>query len=94
MSLSKSVTFIVQIYLDMEFDQLPSSEDWIKTRLEFFQAYTLRSLQQQSFKDFRIFLLCGKKFKEITSTWSLPQIVERCYDRSREKYREIDIFCL
>ena len=90
MSFTKSVTFIIQIYFDMEFDQLPDSEDWIRSRLEFFQAYTLRSLQQQSFQDFRIFLLCGKKFKEITSTWSLPAVVERCYDRSREKYRDID----
>lgn len=90
MSYSKTVTFIVQIYLDMDFDQLPEAEDWIKMRLEFFQAYTLRSLQQQSFRDFRIFLLCGKRFKEITTAWSLPANVERCYDRSREKYREID----
>lgn len=90
MSYKKTITFIVQIYMDMEFDQLPSSEDWIKMRLEFFQAYTLRSLQRQSFQDFRIFLLCGKRFKEITSAWSLPANVERCYDRSRQKYKEID----
>lgn len=90
MSYSKTVTFIVQIYMDMEFDQLPESEDWIRMRLQFFQNYTLRSLQLQSFKDFRIFLLCGKRFKEITGAWSLPSIVERCYDRSRQKYKEID----
>ena len=90
MSFSKTVTFIVQIYLDLEFDQLPESEDWIKMRLQFFQDFTLRSLQQQSFNDFRIFLLCGKRFKEITSAWSLPKVVELCYDRGRQKYKEID----
>jgi len=90
MSLNKTVEFIVQIYLDMDFPQLPQSEDWVKERLEFFQRYTLRSLQNQTFPDFRIFLLCGKTFKHITSKWSLPSKVEVVYDNGRQKYQEID----
>lgn len=90
MSLNKSVEFIVQIYLDMDFPQLPQSEDWVKERLEFFQKYTLRSLQNQTFPDFRIFLLCGKTFKHITSKWALPRKVEIVYDNGRQKYQEID----
>jgi hypothetical protein len=90
LSLNKTVEFIVQIYLDMDFPQLPQSEDWVKERLEFFQKFTLRSLQNQTFPDFRIFLLCGKTFKHITSKWSLPRKVEIVYDNGREKYKGID----
>lgn len=90
LSVNKTVEFIVQIYLDMDFPQLPQSEDWVKERLEFFQKFTLRSLQNQTFPDFRIFLLCGKTFKHITSKWALPNKVEVVYDNGRQKYQEID----
>jgi len=90
MSLSKSVTFVVQLYLDIDWDQLPETEDWVKERLDFFQKYALRSLQVQTFQDFRILLLCGKRFKHITSKWALPTRVERAYDMGREFLKSID----
>lgn len=90
MSLSKNVTFVVQLYLDLDWDQLPETEDWVKERLDFFQRYALRSLQIQTFQDFRILLLCGKRFKHITSKWALPSRVERAYDMGREFLKSVD----
>ena len=68
----KSVTFVVEVFFS--FDRPPGevqlTGDWVKERFEIFQKYTLVSLLKQSFKDFRIFVLCGKRHEAITK--SLP----------------------
>lgn len=86
----KTTTHIVQIFFDLDYPYLPEDDQWIIGRKEFFEKYTLRSLLNQTFKDFRIFLLCGRRFKGITSNWPWHERVEICYDQGREKYKEIE----
>ncbi len=66
------VTFIVEVFFS--FTRPPGeaqiNPDWIKERFKIFHEYTLPSLLNQSFQDFRIFVLCGEKHKSVTE--SLP----------------------
>ncbi len=67
-----SVTFVVEVFFS--FDRPPGevqlTADWTKERFKIFEKYTLPSLLNQSFQDFRIFVLCGEKHKAVTE--SLP----------------------
>lgn len=67
-----NATFVVEVFFS--FDRPPGevqlNPGWIKERFKIFQKYTLASLLNQSFQDFRIFVLCGKKHEAITK--SLP----------------------
>lgn len=81
---------IVQIFLDLEgWKNIPTTE-WVKDRMDFFHEFTLKSLLNQSFRDFRIFILCGKRNKAITSAYPWHERVEVCYDKAQGKYKEID----
>jgi len=81
-----NIKFIVQISMDGDWPFLPENEDWIRYRISFFEKYTLRSLLTQTFPDFRIFLLCGQRFKHITSSHSWHEKIDICYDAAKEKY--------
>jgi len=67
-----NVTFVVEVFFS--FDRPPGEvqleADWVKERFKIFEKYTLTSLLNQSFDDFRIFVLCGEKHRAITE--SLP----------------------
>lgn len=84
-----TITHIVQIFLDIE---RPNSDvynldlplEWVKQRIELFNLYTLPSLLNQSFQDFRIFLLCGNKHKAYTSNLKWNKRVELCYGKGEK----------
>lgn len=83
------VEFIIQISMDGDWSILPKEEQWVRYRIKFFEKYTLRSLLNQSFSDFRIFLLCGQRFKHITSSHPWHERIELCYDESEKKYSDV-----
>ena len=91
-----SVTSVVSVFLDtprLELTRyvgykLPTLE-WAKTRIEFFREWTLKSLRNQSFRDFRVFLLCSKHSKELVESYEWDD-VEVCYDDGRSRYEAMD----
>ena len=84
-----TITHIVQIFLDIE---RPSRDkynlelplEWVKKRIEFFNKFTLPSLLNQSFQDFRIFLICGNKHKAYTSNLNWNKRIELCYGKGKD----------
>jgi len=96
--MSKSVTFIVQSFLDYPRPgaemKLPNtwllSPHWVKARIRLYHELTLRSILNQSFQDFRIIVLCGECYKEITKNASWHERVEVCYDSGRVLNDSID----
>jgi len=83
-----TITHVVQIFLDIE---RPSRDkynlelplEWVKKRIEFFNKFTLPSLLNQSFQNFRIFLICGNKHKAYTSNLSWNKQIELCYGKGK-----------
>ena len=81
-----TITYIVQIFLDIE---RPNSDvynldlplEWVKKRIELFNQFTLPSLLNQTFQDFRIFLICGNKHKAYTSKLKWNKRIELCYGK-------------
>lgn len=61
------ITFVVEIFFSFDRANRILSPEWIAKRFKLFNRYTLPSLLNQSFQDFRIFLLCGERNKHITS---------------------------
>lgn len=92
--------FIVHCWLDAEKIIGVSKKDfaigirkgiWVKRRLRIFKNYTLRSLLNQSFDNFRIFLFCGRKFQHITKNFNLEtDRVEKIYDYGERAYQEME----
>jgi len=81
-----TITHIVQIFLDIERPSigkynLDLPEKWVKYRIELFNKFTLPSLLNQTFQDFRIFLICGNKHKKLTSSFNWNKRVEVCYGK-------------
>lgn len=83
-----TVTHIVQIFLDIERPSrgkynLDLTKEWVKYRIGIFNKFTLPSLLNQTFQDFRIFLICGNKHKKLTSNFNWNKRVELCYGKGR-----------
>lgn len=82
-----NVTFIVEIFFS--FDRPPGeaqlNPEWINQRFEIFQKYTLPSLLNQSFQDFRIFAICGNKHKTITENFPWHPKVETYHVRGEDR---------
>ena len=80
----KQIEYIVQIFLDIERPsrdkyKLALSEDWVKYRIGIFKEFTLPSLLNQTFQDFHIFLICGKKYRHITEKEKWNKRITLCY---------------
>lgn len=59
---------IVQVFLDIERPSgIVLTEAFVNYRLQFFLDYTYRSLMNQTFKDFEVWLICGRRHRDITS---------------------------
>lgn len=75
------VTFVVEVFFS--FDRPPGevqlNREWINQRFEIFQKYTLASLLNQSFDDFRIFVICGEKHRAVTEALPWHKKVEICH---------------
>jgi len=92
--------FIVHCWLDVEKFLGVSQKDfaiklrsggWVKQRIRIFKNYTLRSLLNQSFNDFRIFLFCGQRFQHITKDFDFEtDRVEKIYDYGQRVYQEME----
>lgn len=91
--MKKSITFIIQIFLDCEY-MFPSgilTPTWVRRRAKFFRNYTLVSILNQDFQDFRIFLLCGEIFKHSsarTQGFVHHPKVDIFYDLGKKAYME------
>jgi len=93
-----SCTWIVHIWLDAEevigvskqpFSiKLRKNLKWVEARAKLFKRFTERSLLCQNFKDFRIFLFCGKTHRAFTSQFPFDPKVEVIYDYGRSRYLE------
>ena len=84
-----TITHIVQIFLDIErpnrdIYNLDLPLEWVKERVDLFNRFTLPSLLNQTFQDFRIFLICGNKHKAYTSSLKWNKRVEICYGKGKE----------
>lgn len=92
--------FIVHCWLDAEkilgvsqksFAIKLRSAAWVEQRIRIFKNFTLQSLLNQSFDNFRIFLFCGQQFRHITENFDFgTDRVERMYDYGRRAYQEIE----
>lgn len=92
--------FIVHCWLDAErilgvsqkdFAIRLRTENWVKNRIRIFKDFTLQSLLNQSFDDFRIFLFCGKRFRHITENFNFgTDRVEQMYDYGKHAYQKIE----
>lgn len=85
----RTITHIVQIFLDIErpnrdIYNLDLPLGWVKKRIELFNRFTLPSLLNQTFQNFRIFLICGNKHKAYTSSLKWNKRVEICYGKGQE----------
>jgi len=83
-----TITHIVQVFLDIERPSigrynLDLPEEWVKKRIELFNHFTLPSLLNQTYQDFRIFLICGNKHKKMTSNFKWNKRVEICYGKGK-----------
>lgn len=100
MNINKSVTSIISIFLDVFRPELAAfhkeryrhkySAEWTRKRIEFFRKWTLKSLRNQSFQDFRIFMLCSKKSKPLIDSYIWDDNIEHCYDYGKINYEAID----
>lgn len=97
----KKVEFIVHVWLDVEntilgisrqpFMKQLRSPQWSRRRMALFKDYTLRSLMNQSFKNFRIFLFLNPKYRHVHKQFELDPKVERIYDDGQKAYtKELD----
>jgi len=96
---NKSVTFVVSIFLDVFRPELKKhyrnyegscSIEWTKNRIEFFRDWTLKSLHNQSFQDFRIFMLCSKGSKSLIDLYTWDANIKHCYDYGKASYEALD----
>lgn len=92
--MKKSITFIIQVFLDCDYMFPPNilTPEWVKGRARFFKNYTLASILNQDFQDFRIFLLCGEIFKYELSKKTKALVrhpkVDIVYDLGKKAYTE------
>lgn len=94
----KSVRFVVKIFLDKDRPNItklglnPIDTKWVRTRISFMKRWTLQSLENQTFRNFEIWIICGQKFKHITSNadWSECSGLYVMYDGGKRRLSEID----
>jgi len=66
------------------------SEEWIRKRIEFFRQWTLKSLHNQSFQDFQVWMLCSEKSKPIIDSYDWDENITHCYDYGEARSKTID----
>jgi len=96
----KKATHIIHCWLDVDrllgvsqksFMRRVKNVDWVKKRAHIFKSFTEKSLLNQTFKDFRIFLFCSPKRRNITEEFGFNDKVETVYDLGKSRYlNEID----
>ena len=99
------VTFVIEFFFSFDRANRVLSPEWVTERFKLFEKYTLPSLLNQSFQDFRVFAICGNRHKAITEKLPWHPRVEvyhvkgedRLYQPKRQRpatevtsYRDID----
>lgn len=101
---NKSVTSVVSVFLDIFCPQYATrhgkryievykkinSIEWIRKRIEFFRKWTLKSLRNQIFQDFQVFILCSEKSKDLINSHDWDTNIKHCYDYGEVAYKAID----
>jgi len=85
-----SATFIVETFLAYDRPGQTVSPEWVDFRLDWFHRYTLRSLLNQTFRDFRIFVQCGERHRPRLEAYPWSGDVTVCFNRGRDEYARID----
>lgn len=88
--MSKSVTFIVETMLDRDRSTRIVPRWWAEARIKLYHEFTLKSVLNQSFQDFRIFILCGSHHKDLTQNAKWHERCEICYDDGQSKLADIN----
>lgn len=88
--MNKSITFILRIPIDYDRANWIPTLDWVKARIRLFHELTLKSILNQSFQDFRIFMICGNRNKNMTQNAKWHERCELCYDDGRSKLESIE----
>lgn len=84
------VTHIVETYLAYDRPTQNVTPEWVDFRLDWFHRYTLKSLLNQTFKDFRIFVQCGERHRPRIEAYPWSQDVTVCFGQGQAEYAKID----
>jgi len=101
---NKSVTSVVSVFLDIFCPQYATRHgkkyeevyekihtiDWTRKRIEFFRNWTLKSLRNQSFQDFRVFMLCSEESRSLINSYNWDVNIKHCYDYGKAAYEALD----
>jgi len=81
-----SIAYFVEIYFSYDRPAHKIGPEWVKERIELFEKYTMRSLLNQTFKDFKILLYCGERNRKTISDHIWHDRVNICYDLGKAIY--------
>jgi len=85
-----NTTFFVEVWFSYDRPNYKIGPEWVKNRIEIFEKFTLNSIINQTFQDFRVLLYCGERNREVTSNHPWHERVEICYDLGKKKYGEVN----
>ena len=84
------ISYIVEIYFATKRPYFDLTEGWLEKRIKLFKSLTLKSLLDQVFNDFRIWLYCDPEFKKFLERHKWHSKVELLYDFGKSMLEEID----
>lgn len=73
------ITTIVRILLDQKRETFDVSKKWLDERIDLFLNTTYKSLEKQTYQNFKIWLFCGVKWKEYTENYKWPDKIIPVY---------------
>jgi len=82
--------FFVQIFFDYDRPHVFLTDKWVRDRFDKFMKYTYQSLKNQTFKHFKILMLCGDRKKKLTDSLPWPDDCVICRDRGKSIYESIE----
>lgn len=85
-----SVKFIVETHIGWDRKTWIPDPEWVRLRADFFHQYTLKSIKNQTFKDFEVFVQCGNRNKEMLKNYNWDPLVNLCFDRGEKRYTEMN----
>jgi len=85
-----SVQHIISIPFDLERSTFQITQDWINIRYKLFHQYTLNSILNQSFQDFRVWIICSSLNPDRTRHLKWHERCELVYDKGKQALQELD----
>lgn len=83
--MGKRVAYRIFMPFSLERDGALLSDEWVEKRIEFFEKYCLNSLLNQTFQDFKVWLMCGIHNKEVTDNHDWHDKIQLVYDTNNDK---------